>query len=140
VISTPLRHPFLLAAQIAVAQAASRGRVEVGLGAGSGLSRLDGVALGRSFQPLAERRDRLARLCQIRPALWRGERVTDEALQLHNASLGSIGIDPPPVIVGGRGRQTIEIAARPGLAVLLTTCAFNLLGDGLRDALDPRSA
>ena len=28
----------------------------------------------------------------------------------------------------------------PGLAVLLTTLAFNLLGDGLRDAFDPRSA
>jgi peptide/nickel transport system permease protein len=27
----------------------------------------------------------------------------------------------------------------PGLAVLLTTLAFNLLGDGLRDAFDPRS-
>jgi peptide/nickel transport system permease protein len=27
----------------------------------------------------------------------------------------------------------------PGLALLLTTLAFNLLGDGLRDALDPRS-
>jgi ABC-type dipeptide/oligopeptide/nickel transport system permease subunit len=26
----------------------------------------------------------------------------------------------------------------PGLAVLLTTLAFNLLGDGLRDAFDPR--
>jgi peptide/nickel transport system permease protein len=28
----------------------------------------------------------------------------------------------------------------PGLAVLLATLAFNLLGDGLRDAFDPRSA
>jgi peptide/nickel transport system permease protein len=28
----------------------------------------------------------------------------------------------------------------PGLALLLTTLAFNLLGDGLRDAFDPRSA
>ena len=27
----------------------------------------------------------------------------------------------------------------PGMAVLLTTLAFNLLGDGLRDAVDPRS-
>jgi peptide/nickel transport system permease protein len=27
----------------------------------------------------------------------------------------------------------------PGLAVLITTLAFNLLGDGLRDAFDPRS-
>jgi peptide/nickel transport system permease protein len=28
----------------------------------------------------------------------------------------------------------------PGLAVLMTTLAFNLLGDGLRDSFDPRSA
>jgi peptide/nickel transport system permease protein len=28
----------------------------------------------------------------------------------------------------------------PGLAVLLTTLAFNLMGDGLRDAFDPRAA
>ena len=27
----------------------------------------------------------------------------------------------------------------PGLAVLITTLAFNLLGDGLRDAFDPRA-
>jgi peptide/nickel transport system permease protein len=28
----------------------------------------------------------------------------------------------------------------PGIALLLTTLAFNLLGDGLRDAFDPRSS
>jgi peptide/nickel transport system permease protein len=28
----------------------------------------------------------------------------------------------------------------PGLAVLLTTLAFILLGDGIRDAFDPRSS
>jgi ABC-type dipeptide/oligopeptide/nickel transport system permease subunit len=28
----------------------------------------------------------------------------------------------------------------PGLAVLIATLAFNLLGDGLRDAFDPRAA
>jgi ABC-type dipeptide/oligopeptide/nickel transport system permease subunit len=27
----------------------------------------------------------------------------------------------------------------PGLAILVTTLSFNLLGDGLRDAIDPRS-
>jgi peptide/nickel transport system permease protein len=27
----------------------------------------------------------------------------------------------------------------PGAALLLTTLAFNLVGDGLRDALDPRT-
>jgi ABC-type dipeptide/oligopeptide/nickel transport system permease subunit len=28
----------------------------------------------------------------------------------------------------------------PGIAILITTLSFNLLGDGLRDAFDPRSA
>ena len=28
----------------------------------------------------------------------------------------------------------------PGLMIFLNVLAFNLLGDGLRDALDPRSA
>jgi peptide/nickel transport system permease protein len=28
----------------------------------------------------------------------------------------------------------------PGLAITLTVLSFNLLGDGLRDALDPRLA
>jgi peptide/nickel transport system permease protein len=27
----------------------------------------------------------------------------------------------------------------PGLAIVLTVLSFNLLGDGLRDALDPRT-
>jgi ABC-type dipeptide/oligopeptide/nickel transport system permease subunit len=30
------------------------------------------------------------------------------------------------------------VAAFPGLAIFLTVLGFNLLGDGLRDALDPR--
>jgi ABC-type dipeptide/oligopeptide/nickel transport system permease subunit len=30
--------------------------------------------------------------------------------------------------------------AFPGIALLLTVLAFNLLGDGLRDALNPRTA
>ena len=31
----------------------------------------------------------------------------------------------------------MEVAA-PGLAIFLTVMGFNLLGDGLRDVLDPR--
>jgi ABC-type dipeptide/oligopeptide/nickel transport system permease subunit len=30
------------------------------------------------------------------------------------------------------------VLAFPGLAILLTVLAFNLFGDGLRDALDPK--
>jgi peptide/nickel transport system permease protein len=31
------------------------------------------------------------------------------------------------------------MAVFPGLAIFVTVLSFNLLGDGLRDALDPRS-
>jgi peptide/nickel transport system permease protein len=31
------------------------------------------------------------------------------------------------------------MAVWPGLAIFLAVLAFNLVGDGLRDALDPRS-
>jgi peptide/nickel transport system permease protein len=34
--------------------------------------------------------------------------------------------------------QAPWLALAPGLAILVTTLSFNLLGDGLRDALDPR--
>jgi peptide/nickel transport system permease protein len=31
------------------------------------------------------------------------------------------------------------LALWPGLAIMITVLSFNLLGDGLRDALDPRA-
>jgi len=34
--------------------------------------------------------------------------------------------------------SAIHIVTFPGLAIMLTVLGFNLLGDGLRDALDPR--
>lgn len=113
VLNVSLRHPFLLAGQLAVAQAASGGRVEVGLGAGSHhLARFDHAVLGRPFPPLAERRKRLARCCQVFPRLWRGQEVTDPTLGLEKASLGPLGIEPPPIIVGGAGEPTMSIAVR----------------------------
>jgi ABC-type dipeptide/oligopeptide/nickel transport system permease subunit len=33
----------------------------------------------------------------------------------------------------------LPLALVPGLALLITMLAFNLLGDGLRDALDPKA-
>jgi peptide/nickel transport system permease protein len=42
--------------------------------------------------------------------------------------------------LGGRNYMLSDIwlATIPGLAILVTVLGFNLLGDGLRDALDPR--
>jgi peptide/nickel transport system permease protein/oligopeptide transport system permease protein len=33
----------------------------------------------------------------------------------------------------------LEFLLPPGLAIFITVMAFNLFGDGLRDALDPRA-
>jgi alkanesulfonate monooxygenase SsuD/methylene tetrahydromethanopterin reductase-like flavin-dependent oxidoreductase (luciferase family) len=113
VINVSLRHPFLLAAQLAVAQAASGGRLDVGLGAGSfGLARQDHAALGVSFPPFVERMARLKAACRALPTLWRGERISDEGLGLSDASLGPVGIAPPRLVVGGGSDLAMAIAAR----------------------------
>jgi len=66
---------------------------------------------------------------------------------LEAAALGflGLGVAPPVAEWGtmlGSGRQTIfnapHIVMFPGLAITVTVMAFNLLGDGLRDVLDPR--
>jgi len=58
-----------------------------------------------------------------------------------------VGIPPPTPTWGGlvaEGRRYLLaapwISTIPGLAISLTVLGFNLLGDGLRDALDPRTA
>jgi peptide/nickel transport system permease protein len=56
-----------------------------------------------------------------------------------------LGVQPPTADWGtmiASGRQYISVAPHvatlPGLAIFFTVLGFNLLGDGLRDALDPR--
>jgi peptide/nickel transport system permease protein len=64
------------------------------------------------------------------------------------AGLGFLGLgaQPPTPEWGAMlstGRQNMLgawwLAAMPGCAILVTSLAFNLFGDGLRDVLDPRS-
>ncbi len=63
------------------------------------------------------------------------------------AGLGFLGLGAqPPMAEWGAmlstGRQHLEawwLVGAPGLAILLTSLAFNLFGDGLRDVLDPRN-
>jgi peptide/nickel transport system permease protein len=56
-----------------------------------------------------------------------------------------LGVQPPTPSWGNiliDGKANIEIAwwlsVFPGMAILVTVLAYNLLGEGLRDALDPR--
>jgi peptide/nickel transport system permease protein len=66
---------------------------------------------------------------------------------LAEASLSFLGLgtQPPNSAWGlmlSQGRRFMELspglAIFPGLAIMITVLAFNFLGDGLRDALDPR--
>ncbi len=57
-----------------------------------------------------------------------------------------LGVQPPTpewgaMLNGGREylRRSWWITTFPGLAIMLTVLAINVFGDGLRDALDPRS-
>lgn len=66
---------------------------------------------------------------------------------LSTAGLSFIGLGVPKpqpewgaMLADGRSflRQAPHITTFPGLAIMITILALNLLGDGLRDALDPR--
>ena len=70
-----------------------------------------------------------------------GAILTESAL-----SFLGIGVQPPTPSWGNmltEGKDNLEIAwwlsLYPGLAILITVLGYNLLGEGLRDALDPRS-
>ena len=55
-------------------------------------------------------------------------------LQAPTPSWGSMVAEGRAHMVGGAW----WISTFPGLAIVLTVVAFNLVGDGLRDAIDPR--
>lgn len=70
-----------------------------------------------------------------------GAILTESAL-----SFLGIGVQPPTPSWGNiltSGKDYIEFAwwlsLYPGLAILITVLAYNLLGEGIRDALDPRT-
>jgi peptide/nickel transport system permease protein len=68
---------------------------------------------------------------------------------LFAAGLGFLGLGARPPepewgLMLARGREYLatapHVATFPGLAIMFVTLGFNLLGDALRDALDPRTA
>ena len=66
---------------------------------------------------------------------------------LTEAALSFLGLSAQPPtpswgVMLNEGRQNLELAPHlaifPGAAIMLAVLGFNLLGDGLRDVLDPR--
>ena len=71
--------------------------------------------------------------------------VAGSILSIASLSFLGLGIQPPTPEWGSmlsNGRQDIRAAwwvcAFPGIAIMLSILSLNLLGDGLRDALDPK--
>ena len=74
-------------------------------------------------------------------SLWLAAAIRTEA----SLSFIGLGVKPPTPTWGGMIREGFEnildapwLAVAPGLAILVTVLGINLLGDGLRDAIDPK--
>lgn len=72
-------------------------------------------------------------------------RIGASILQISSLSFIGLGVRPPTpewgsIMAAGREflRNFWPIVTFPGIAIMITLIAFNLLGDGLRDAMDPR--
>ncbi|MEQ9109320.1 MAG: ABC transporter permease [Rhodospirillaceae bacterium] len=75
-------------------------------------------------------------------SLWTASAIMIEAY----LSFIGLGVAPPTPTLGGMIRQGLEsiletpwVTIYPGLAVMLIVLALNLIGDGVRDAIDPKS-
>jgi peptide/nickel transport system permease protein len=74
-------------------------------------------------------------------SIWTANAIRIEA----NLSFIGLGVSPPTPAWGTMIRDGTQyltnapwLSVFPGLAILITVFAFNLMGDGLRDILDPR--
>ena len=71
--------------------------------------------------------------------------VAGAILSIAGLSFIGLGVQPPTpewgsMLAGGRSfiRRAAWVTTYPGIAIMITILSLNLLGDGLRDALDPR--
>jgi len=77
----------------------------------------------------------------VMATLWTATAIRVEA----NLSFIGLGVSPPTPTWGNMIREGVRwlvvtpwLSIFPGLAILLAVLAFNMVGDGIRDAMDPR--
>jgi probable F420-dependent oxidoreductase len=115
VLNNELRHPAVLAQELATVDAMTDGRLEIGIGAG--WNRPEFEAAGIPFDPPADRVRRMrATFRMLRQALSEG-RIDHEAdaayPAIHQADLPtSVQRPHPPFLVGGGGPKLLAFAAR----------------------------
>jgi peptide/nickel transport system permease protein len=99
-------------------------------------------------------RPRRILLVHLLPQVWGPLLVYGTSIIANNiifeAGLSYLGVGVPPptaswgqmlsdAVTSGMYQADLTLALAPGLALVITMLAFNLLGDGIRDALDPKA-
>lgn len=123
--------PFARVARAPTIALKERDFVEAGRALGFGPARLMGVHILPNM--ISE--------IVVMGSLWMATAVRTEA----SLSFIGLGVKPPTATWGGMIREGFEnildawwLAVFPSLAIFITVLALNLLGDALRDAIDPR--
>jgi probable F420-dependent oxidoreductase len=114
VLNVDLRHPAVLAQELASLDVLSGGRLEVGVGAGWNRPEYD--AIGIPFHPVPVRVSRLAEAVAVLkgcftdgPFSLAGEHYTVTG---HDGQPKPVQRPHPPLMIGGGGRRTLTLAAR----------------------------
>lgn len=131
VANNELRHPVLLARDVAAVHWLSSGRAEIGIGAGH--ARSEHVALGVPFRDAAVRVARLNEAAAMIRTLVDGGTVDHdgEHYRVHDLRLSPAPDPPIPVLIGGNGLGVLALAARHANTVQLT--GFTRRADGTPD-------
>jgi len=119
VLNVCLRHPAVLAQDLATLDALSGGRLEIGLGAGWNKPEHD--AIGIPFEPVGVRIKRLTEAIAILkgcfaegPFSFSGEYYT---ITHHDATPKPAQRPHPPIFLGGGGKRLLTLAAREAQVV-----------------------
>lgn len=111
VLNNDLRHPVVVAQEVATLDRVSHGRVELGIGAGHSFTEY--TAMGITFDPPSVRKARLAEAIEILGPLLAGEEVTRSGT--HYRVAGARTLRPlqarVPLLVGVNGRTALAHAA-----------------------------
>jgi len=116
VLANDLRHPVMLAKDVATLDLLSGGRFELGVGAGRPDSAAENRMLGLAFDAGGVRVGRLAESLGILKALLAGRQPGADGTYYHSAEaeISPLPLQQPrlPILVAGSGRQLLSLAAR----------------------------
>jgi probable F420-dependent oxidoreductase len=132
VFNNNLRHPAVLAQDLATVDRLSGGRVEIGIGAG--WNRPEHDAIGIPFEPVGTRVAKLAEAIRVLKGCFGDEAFsfagTHYTITDHDGQPKPVQRPHPPIFIGGGGKRLLTLAAQQaqiiGLAPRLTRDANGL--------------